>query len=215
MEPQAKRLRPESARVREQREKREAARHQLDLEIAEDRARTEATHQEIMMFCRWCIGQVEYTDWALPFMEPVDPEEFDPPLHDYFDIIKEPMDLGTVLSKIESGAYPSPDAFMADVTRVFDNCHEYNKPGSEIRTTAAKIENFITQIYKKYLPEITMRKDCFNNVMWWNVHYMRCFAPLYDRGPFWEGVHRWYEVHQDKADPYTKPTGTMVFFVEL
>merc|ERR1711916_79708 len=45
----------------------------------------------------------------------------------YFDIIKHPMDLGTVKNKLEGGMYSADtDLFIADVRLVFRNCKCFN-----------------------------------------------------------------------------------------
>ncbi|KAL2319135.1 hypothetical protein Fmac_033011 [Flemingia macrophylla] len=45
------------------------------------------------------------------FSEPVDPEE----LPDYHDIIKQPMDYGTVRKKLDKGLYPDLEQFEVGV----------------------------------------------------------------------------------------------------
>ncbi|KAK4797215.1 hypothetical protein SAY86_029541 [Trapa natans] len=58
------------------------------------------------------------------FSEPVDPEE----LPDYHDIIKHPMDLGTVRKKLEGGAYANLEQFEKDVFLICSNAMQYNSP---------------------------------------------------------------------------------------
>ncbi|KAJ6302169.1 hypothetical protein OIU77_016290 [Salix suchowensis] len=53
---------------------------------------------------------------------------------DYYTIIKNPMDLGTVKSKISSGAYSSPLEFMADVRLTFKNAMENSEPHEYFET---------------------------------------------------------------------------------
>ena len=57
------------------------------------------------------------------FLEPVDPVALG--LHDYFDVVKEPMDLGTIRTKLSS--YDDLDNFANDVRLVFTNAMLYNK----------------------------------------------------------------------------------------
>ena len=54
---------------------------------------------------------------------------------DYPEIVKRPMDLGTVKKKLEAGAYDErgPSAFVADAQLAFENCLLYNPRGSEAR----------------------------------------------------------------------------------
>ena len=46
-------------------------------------------------------------------MQPVDPAELNLP--DYFEIIKNPMDLGTIKKKVENNGYKLISEFGADV----------------------------------------------------------------------------------------------------
>jgi bromodomain-containing factor 1 len=58
----------------------------------------------------------------------------------YYDIIKRPMDLGTVLSRLQRGGYGGPGALLEDIALVWQNCRLYNEPGSEIVQAAATLE---------------------------------------------------------------------------
>ncbi|CAM9985545.1 unnamed protein product, partial [Ectocarpus sp. 12 AP-2014] len=61
------------------------------------------------------------------FREPVDWRGLG--LHDYPNLIKRPMDLGTVKLRLERGAYPTAEACAADVRLIWDNCRTYNTGG--------------------------------------------------------------------------------------
>jgi hypothetical protein len=63
-------------------------------------------------------------------LEPVDVEGLK--LHDYYDIIKNPMDLGTIKRKFDSRQYADPDEFAADLRLVCENCFKYNPPNDPI-----------------------------------------------------------------------------------
>ena len=65
-------------------------------------------------------------DNADPFLLPVDPVELNIP--DYFDIIKHPMDFGTISQKLKAGEIHSKEEFVELVRLVFDNAILYNKP---------------------------------------------------------------------------------------
>ena len=45
---------------------------------------------------------------------------------DYFKIVKNPMDLGTVHERLKKNKYPNHQAFAADVRLVFSNCRLFN-----------------------------------------------------------------------------------------
>jgi len=57
---------------------------------------------------------------AWPFNKPVDPVELKIP--DYFDIIRKPMDLGTVKKKLLAGEYSGAQEMLEDVELVWSNC---------------------------------------------------------------------------------------------
>ncbi|XP_050231407.1 uncharacterized protein LOC126680329 isoform X2 [Mercurialis annua] len=58
------------------------------------------------------------------YSEPVDPEE----LPDYFEVIEQPMDFGTVRKKLSSGAYGNLEQFEKDVHLISSNAMQYNAP---------------------------------------------------------------------------------------
>lgn len=64
---------------------------------------------------------------AEAFREPVDWRGLG--LQDYPNIIKRPMDLGTVKLRLERGAYPTAEACAADVRLIWENCRTYNTGG--------------------------------------------------------------------------------------
>lgn len=53
-------------------------------------------------------------------------------LLDYPQIIKHPMDLGTIKSNLEAGKYSSKEEVAADIRLVWTNCMLYNTDGSEV-----------------------------------------------------------------------------------
>ncbi|KAF8731014.1 hypothetical protein HU200_016894 [Digitaria exilis] len=71
------------------------------------------------------------------FNTPVDPVLFGIP--DYFDVIRHPMDLGTVKKKLTSKQYRSTDEFAADVRLTFSNAMKYNPPGNHVHEIAKEL----------------------------------------------------------------------------
>ncbi|KAF7120049.1 hypothetical protein RHSIM_Rhsim13G0030500 [Rhododendron simsii] len=62
---------------------------------------------------------------AWPFKEPVDARD----VPDYYDIIKDPMDLKTMSKRVESEQYyVTFEMFVADARRMFENARTYNSP---------------------------------------------------------------------------------------
>eukprot|EP00951_Prasinocladus_malaysianus_P049280 scaffold667923_cov36-Prasinocladus_malaysianus.AAC.2 len=56
---------------------------------------------------------------------------------DYYKVIKNPMDLGTIAIKLEDGIYTRPSEFAADVRQVWYNCKLYNKKGDYVERTGS------------------------------------------------------------------------------
>lgn len=82
------------------------------------------------------------------FHEPVDPVLFGIP--DYFDVIRNPMDLGTVKKKLTNKNYPSTDEFAADVRLTFSNAMKYNPPGNFVHTVAEQLNGIFDSEWKLY-----------------------------------------------------------------
>jgi hypothetical protein len=72
------------------------------------------------------IDGIQRRDIHRIFAEPVDPVA----VPAYLDIIKEPMDLGTIRQRIESAAYTSFSQVLHDCDLVWRNCFQFNPPDS-------------------------------------------------------------------------------------
>jgi len=81
------------------------------------------------------------------FNVPVDPVELGLP--DYFDIIKTPMDLGSVQRKLEKGEYHAIKDFQFDVNLSFDNAMTYNEQGSVVYDMANELKIKFEDDFKK------------------------------------------------------------------
>ncbi|EES09393.1 hypothetical protein BDA96_05G060600 [Sorghum bicolor] len=71
------------------------------------------------------------------FKEPVDPVLYGIP--DYFDVIHNPMDLGTVKNKLTKKQYVSIEEFAADVRLTFSNAMKYNPPENDVHKVAKEL----------------------------------------------------------------------------
>ncbi|OIT19385.1 PREDICTED: transcription factor GTE2-like [Nicotiana attenuata] len=89
------------------------------------------------------------------FNTPVDVKSLG--LYDYFDIIKHPMDLGTVKLRLDRNEYRTPQDFAADVRLTFNNAMTYNPKGQDVHAMAEKFlidfEEMFKPAYKKYEAE--------------------------------------------------------------
>lgn len=72
------------------------------------------------------------------FGSPVDPTALG--LADYFDIVKLPMDLGTILKRLEAGSYRDLNNFVFDVHLTFDNAMLYNPKNSDVHCLAKNLK---------------------------------------------------------------------------
>lgn len=84
------------------------------------------------------LSAKKHAGYAWPFYKPVDADMLG--LVDYHDIIKHPMDLGSVRLKLENREYKRPDDFAADVRLIFTNCYKYNPPDHEVVAMARKLQ---------------------------------------------------------------------------
>ncbi|KAL7032532.1 hypothetical protein ACKWTF_007341 [Chironomus riparius] len=81
----------------------------------------------------------KHSGYAWPFYKPVDAKMLG--LHDYHDIIKKPMDLGTVKRKMDEREYKSAAEFEADVRLIFTNCYKYNPPDHDVVKMGRKLQD--------------------------------------------------------------------------
>lgn len=73
---------------------------------------------------------------------------------DYYDIIKEPMDFGTIRNKIHAFAYHKPSEMLEDVRKIFKNCIEYNiRSSPEYKASGRLAKHFDKRIKEKCLSE--------------------------------------------------------------
>jgi hypothetical protein len=72
---------------------------------------------------------------AGPFLEPV-PRE----VEGYHEMIRHPMDLGTITMKLQRGLYPSVQHVHQDIMLMIQNCYTFNTEGSEIYSCAQQLE---------------------------------------------------------------------------
>lgn len=79
-------------------------------------------------------------------------------LSDYHDIIKEPMDFGTIKSRLEEESYWSAQECIQDFKLVFSNCYRYNQPHEEVVANAKDLESFFNaKIGAMPMPEMEVK----------------------------------------------------------
>eukprot|EP00316_Scyphosphaera_apsteinii_P021022 CAMPEP_0119314896 /NCGR_PEP_ID=MMETSP1333-20130426/34085_1 /TAXON_ID=418940 /ORGANISM="Scyphosphaera apsteinii, Strain RCC1455" /LENGTH=345 /DNA_ID=CAMNT_0007320097 /DNA_START=91 /DNA_END=1128 /DNA_ORIENTATION=+ len=88
--------------------------------------------------CKKIVGELRKKNDAEAFLEPVDWKALGIP--DYPNVIKRPMDLGTVAHQLDAGHYTSVRQVANDVELVWNNAMTYNMDGSWIHQAAAKLK---------------------------------------------------------------------------
>ncbi|XP_026402656.1 transcription factor GTE8-like [Papaver somniferum] len=104
------------------------------------------SHAILMKQCDTLLKRVMTHQFSWVFKEPVDVVKLNIP--DYFTVIKQPMDLGTVQRKIDTGAYLSPLDFVADVRLTFSNAKTYNPRGTDVHTMADTLSKYFEVRWK-------------------------------------------------------------------
>jgi len=73
---------------------------------------------------------------------------------DYYDIIKRPIDLEKISSKIRNGQYDTLEEAVADFSLVFDNAAKYNEPDSQIYKDAQTLARLAQQTVRHLTEDI-------------------------------------------------------------
>lgn len=90
------------------------------------------------------------------FTHPVDPVALNIPT--YFQVIKKPMDLGTVRQKLDGGMYEKAKDFEEDVRQIFKNCYKFNQEGDYVYSRGAELEKLFSQEWTKKQDWIAARE---------------------------------------------------------
>jgi histone acetyltransferase len=80
-----------------------------------------------------------------PFRQPVSEDD----VADYYEVIKEPMDLSTMEARLEAEQYMTPEDFIKDARLIFDNCRQFNGESSLYVKCANKLEKYMWRQIRK------------------------------------------------------------------
>lgn len=90
------------------------------------------------------VRKTEEQQSAWPFREPVDTSE----VHDYLDVVKEPIDLATIEKRIRKGEwYKSKQMLYRDLMLMVNNCKLYNDENSTYYDCALALEKFLKGLF--------------------------------------------------------------------
>ena len=100
--------------------------------------------EDTMKPCLKILQMLKSNKTSWPFRDPVDPIAQGVP--NYFEIIKEPMDLSTIESNLKNGVYNSSTQFHADINKVIKNSFMFNKNNPEFCKLTAEFEQYYQKI---------------------------------------------------------------------
>jgi histone acetyltransferase len=95
--------------------------------------------------CIKLLDKIRKNKNSWPFLKPVDVSE----AADYYEVIKDPMDLQTLQSNLDSGTYKNKEIFVSDLKKIFTNAKVYNKPNTIYHKYARDLENSIEDDIKR------------------------------------------------------------------
>ncbi|XP_076919238.1 transcription factor GTE7-like isoform X2 [Bidens hawaiensis] len=102
--------------------------------------------ENLMKMCRQALTKLMKHKMSWVFNKPVDAVALG--LHDYHQIIKRPMDLGTVKSNLSKHFYGNPVDFAMDVRLVFENAMLYNPRTDEVHGMADQLLNYFEELFR-------------------------------------------------------------------
>ncbi|OJA15957.1 TAF2 protein [Rhizopogon vesiculosus] len=97
--------------------------------------------------CRNALKKLKMHKSAVLFMQPVDPVRDHAP--NYYEVIKNPMDLSTMGAKLEAGMYKDRFAFEGDFRLMITNAKQYNPAGTYAHTEAISLEMFFEKLWNR------------------------------------------------------------------
>ncbi|KAI1264666.1 bromodomain-containing protein [Xylariaceae sp. FL1019] len=94
-----------------------------------------------------------HTEYSTPFLQRVNKRD----APDYYTLIKQPMDLGSMTKKLKSLSYKSKADFVQDLNLIWDNCLRYNQDGQHpLRRMANGMRKEAEKLIP-LIPELTIR----------------------------------------------------------
>lgn len=88
--------------------------------------------------CRVLFNELIRNKYASSFLDRVNEKDYP----DYYQTIKEPIDLNTIKEKLKSKKYENKEQFAYDCRLIFDNCESFNEDNSQIGQAGHKLRAF-------------------------------------------------------------------------
>ena len=135
------------------------------------------------------LSRIMQNSKAFPFSRPVDVEGLG--LTDYFNIVKTPMDLGTVRKKLRKKLYKHPDELREDIELTFTNAMIYNPATDDVHQWYASLVypnaliRFPFNILGRSVREATVHatyncyhtNSCCRQIALFRTKQISCFKP--------------------------------------
>lgn len=130
---------------------------QIETHIASLNKGLQLAPQKLKTTCLDVLKTMQSHQHGWVFNSPVDPVELGLP--DYFEVIKKPMDLGTIRKKLENGCYHSLEEFESHVHLTFDNAMVYNPEGSVVYNMAKEMKDKFEEEYAILIKVLNAEED--------------------------------------------------------
>jgi transcriptional activator SPT7 len=99
------------------------------------------------------LMELKACEHAHPFLQRVNKRE----APDYYIVIKQPMDIGTMMKKLKQLGYKSKKDFVEDLMLIWSNCLKYNADPAHFLRKKALYMRKETEKLVPLIPEITIR----------------------------------------------------------
>ncbi|GBF96671.1 transcription factor [Raphidocelis subcapitata] len=97
--------------------------------------------------CRSILNALMAHRHSWPFLCPVKKTE----APGYYEVIKNPMDMSTVMARLDSDVYQSPEEFAHDANLIWSNAKTYNDPQDGIYEMAEELEAVFDRLWEERL----------------------------------------------------------------
>jgi hypothetical protein len=131
-------------------------------------------------YCRPVVKELMNSRWGYIFNQPVDAERLG--LSDYHEIIKHPMDLGTVNKKIDKNNDYTPSNVASDVRLTFNNATAYNPKGHVVHGAAQEL---LQRFEQSWASQVEPYFDNLDDIIEWDMAVIR----EGDKMAYYDSVH--------------------------
>lgn len=98
-----------------------------------------------LAMCKLIINEMCKNDSATAFMEKVNEKDYP----DYYELIKQPMDIETIKTKLKNREYKTKEQFAYDCRLIFDNCEFFNEDESKVGQAGHKLRAYFETKFMK------------------------------------------------------------------